>query len=422
MINNSFSGKGERPEQKQQDVQFINRLQAGLNCSPFEVKAILNCIYEVCQPFFDNTASMKTGHIFFEVSVENSAKEKLSGCQMKTVILTLDAGVDDLSVREREGVIGLCRHGLQRIAAEAFQLDGLFTVEDIANRLLNCGKRTLTRDIKAFKDTGICLPLRSTIKNMGRTVSHREMIVKHWFSEMKFSHIARKTNHGIEEITNCVEKLKRVIRPAKDNREIKTIAFPVKISVSPAQQYYDLFQNWGIIPNREEELNERIKKNDNSNLKQPCQMIQISRNVKQYRSAHDRFLKPVIFNFPVTALRYPGSIAATSVACKLTSIFEQNVPQNDRFKYGQMYWNALDKNTGGDSSKRKYKAVRLPVVTGEVVTVFEKGIPVKEIRKQIIARNMRKACQQGGILSTGIGAFFSAEGSKNSFNFNTVWL
>jgi len=261
MINNSSIGKWERLGQKQQDVQFINRLQAGMNCSPFEAKAILNCVYEIYQPFFDNTASMKPGQMLFEVvSVENSAKEKLSDCQMKTVILTLDAGVDDLSVREREGVIGLRRHRLQRIATEAFQQGGLLTVEDIANRLLNCGERTLTRDIKALKDTGICLPLRSTIKDMGRTISHREMIVKHWLLGMEFSEIARKTNHSIEAIANYVEKFKRVICLAKDNHEIKTIAFLVKISVSLAQQYYDLYQNLEITPNREEELNELIKK------------------------------------------------------------------------------------------------------------------------------------------------------------------
>jgi len=261
MINNSSIGKWERLIQKQQDVQFVNRLQAGLNCSPFESKAILNCVYEVYQPFFDNAASMKPGQILFEVvAIENSAKEKLSDCQMKTVILTLDAGGDDLSVREHEGVIGLRRHRLQRIATEAFQQGGLLTVEDIANRLLNCGERTLTRDIKALKDKGIHLPLRSTIKDMGRTISHREMIVKHWLLGMEFSEIARKTNHSIEAIANYVEKFKRVIALAKDNHEIKTIAFLVKISVSLAQQYYDLYQNLEIVPNREEELNELIKK------------------------------------------------------------------------------------------------------------------------------------------------------------------
>jgi len=261
MINNSSIGKWERLRQKQQDIQFINRLQAGLNCSPFESKAILNCVYEVYQPFFDNSASMKPGQILFEVvTVENSAKEKLSDCQMKTVALTLDAGEDDLNVRQNAGVIGLRRHRLQRIAIEAFQQGGLLTVEDIANRLLNCGERTVTRDIKALKNNGICLPLRSTIKDMGRSISHREMIVKEWLLGKEFSEIARKTNHSIEAIANYVEKFKRVVALAKDNHEISTIAFLVKISVSLAQQYYDLYQTLPMVTTRKEELEIIIKK------------------------------------------------------------------------------------------------------------------------------------------------------------------
>ena len=261
MINNSSIGKWERLRQKHQDVQFINRLQAGMNCSPFEAKAILNCVYDVYQPYFDNTASMKPGQILFDVvSIENSAKEKLSDCQMQTVVLTLDAGEDDLQVRERKGVIGLRRHRLQRIATEAFQQGGLLTVEDIANRLLNCGERTITRDIKALKEKGICLPLRSTIKDMGRSITHREMIVRYWLLGMEFSQIAHKTNHSIEAIANYVEKFKRVICLAKDNHEIATIAFLVKISLSLAQEYYELYQTLEIVPNREKELNELIKK------------------------------------------------------------------------------------------------------------------------------------------------------------------
>ena len=261
MINNSSIGKWERLSQKQQDVQFVNRLQAGMNCSPFEAKAILNCVYEVYQPFFDNSSSMKPGQILFEVvSVENSAKEKLSDCQMKTVVLTLDDGQADLSVRQNKGVIGLRRHRLQRIATEAFQQGGLLTVEDIANRLLNCGERTVTRDIKTFRDIGISLPLRSTIKDMGRSITHRELIVKHWLGGMEFSEISRRTNHSIEAIASYVEKFRRVICLAKDNHEISTIAFLVKISAKLAQQYYDLYQNMEIVPGREKELDGLIKK------------------------------------------------------------------------------------------------------------------------------------------------------------------
>jgi transposase len=240
---------------------LLTGLQAGLNCSPFEAKAILNCVYEVYRPFFDNSASMKPGQICFEVvGVENSAKDRLCECQMKTVVLTLDGGANDLAIREQLGVIGLRRHRLERIANEAFQQGGLLTVEDVANRLLNCGERTVTRDIQALKEKGICLPLRSTVRDMGRSVTHRQMIVKHWLEGMEFSEIARRTCHIIEAVSNYVEKFKRVVCLTKENYEISTIAFLIKISIPLAQQYYDLYQTLDRVDFRKKELDELLKK------------------------------------------------------------------------------------------------------------------------------------------------------------------
>jgi len=129
-------------------------------------------------------------------------------------------------------------------------------------------------------------------------------------------------------------------------------------------------------------------------------MIGKSRNEKQYRSAHDRFLKPMIVNFLVYELRYLGPVTAANVADELIRIFEENVPQQNRLKHGQMLWNALDKNTRGDSKNRKYKSVVLSVVTDEEVALFEQGKSIREIRQQVIARIMKEAYQQGGILST----------------------
>jgi arginyl-tRNA synthetase len=77
---------------------------------------------------------------------------------------------------------------------------------------------------------------------------------------MEFSEISRRTNHSIEAIANYVDKFKRVIALAKDNYEIHTIAFFVKISKSLAQQYYDLYRASEIVEQRKEELDELLKK------------------------------------------------------------------------------------------------------------------------------------------------------------------
>lgn len=267
MINNSSMQKWDRLKQKQLDTQFINTLIQGMNCSQFEAKAILNAVYQTYQPFFDNASAMKPGQVLFEVvSIENGSQVKLSECKMISVILTLDSGEEDLRVKEQQGVQGLRRHRLQRMVNEAFQQNGLLTVEDIANRLLNCGERTLCRDIKAFKDQGIILPLRSTIRDMGKTVTHRALIVREWLLGNEYTEIARKTHHSVEAVANYVDKFKRVICLAKNNYELKTIAFLVKLSPSLTEAYYRLYQDIEAVPHRKEELNELVKKSRQNNL------------------------------------------------------------------------------------------------------------------------------------------------------------
>jgi len=261
MINNSSLQKWDRLKQKQLDTQFVNTLIQGMNCSQFEAKAILNAVYETYQPFFDNTGAMKPGQILFEVvSIENGAQKKLSDCKMISVVLTLDAGEEDLLVKEHQGVPGLRRHRMERMVNEAFQQGGLLTVEDIANRLHNCGERTVCRDIKALKEQGIVLPLRSTITDMGKSVTHRALIIKHWLSGKEYSEISRATHHSIDAVANYVDKFKRVVCLAKNNYEIKTIAFLVKLSPSLTQEYYDLYHAIDVVPHRQEELDDLIKK------------------------------------------------------------------------------------------------------------------------------------------------------------------
>ncbi len=205
---------------------------------------------------------MKPGQILFEVvAIENGAQKKLSDCTMVNVTLTLDAGEKDVLVKEHQGVQGLRRHRMQRIVNEAFQQGGLLTVEDIANRLLNCGERTVCRDIKALKERGIILPLRSTIRDMGKSVTHRALIVKEWLLGKEYTEIARKTKHSIDAIANYIDKFKRVVCLAKNNYEINTIAFLVKLSLSLTSEYYRLYQDLEAVSHRKEELDELIKKN-----------------------------------------------------------------------------------------------------------------------------------------------------------------
>jgi hypothetical protein len=262
MINNTSLQKWNRLAQKQLDQQFINEMINGLQCSPFEARAILESVYNVYNLYLETSGTLKPGQLLFPVvAVEAASNKPLAECEQITIVLTLDAGEQDLQIRQQEGTIGLRRHRMQRLANEAFQQGGLLTVEDMANRLLNCGERTLSRDLCALKSQNIILPLRSTIKDMGRAISHRSLIIEQWLQGKEYDQIAKITCHSIPSVQNYVEKFKRIVSLSLQDFDIHTISFLVKISPGLAQQYFLLYSTLPAVPHRRKELETHLKKN-----------------------------------------------------------------------------------------------------------------------------------------------------------------
>jgi hypothetical protein len=261
MINNSSLTKWQRLSQKQLDQQFTHEMVHGLQCSPFEATAILDAVYRVYAPYFETSGTLKPGQILFQViSAEATPNTRLADSKQITVTLTFDAGKEDLDVRQRRGVPSLRRHRMQRMAVEAFQQGGLLTVEDLANRLFNCGQRTLSRDLDILRRKGVVLPLRSMIKDMGRSISHRSLIVEEWLIGKEYSEISHSTHHSIPAVQNYVSKFKRVIALAEEGYDVNTIAFLVKVSTTVAEAYHQLYQDVKIVPHRRKELESFLKK------------------------------------------------------------------------------------------------------------------------------------------------------------------
>jgi len=261
MINNSSLTKWRRLSQKQLDQQFSHEIIHGLQCSPFEASAILDAVYRVYASYFETSGSLKPGQLLFPmVAVESPPNVPLADSKQITAVLTFDAGSEDLKIRETQGVEVLRRHRLQRMCVEAFQQGGLLTLEDVAIRLFNCGQRTLCRDLAVLRRQHIVLPLRSTIKDMGRSISHCKIIVEAWLQGKEYSEIAHQTHHSIPSVQNYVSKFKRVIVLAQEGYDIHTIAFLVKLSPKLAESYHKLYHTVSIVPHRRQELSSGLKK------------------------------------------------------------------------------------------------------------------------------------------------------------------
>jgi len=196
MINNSNWYRWDRLAAKSLDQQFVNEIIHGLNCSPFEAEAVLESVYRVFGDYFDTSDNLKPGQIKLPVvSIEAPSAQRLSDAKQVTVTLTLTDDKEDLPIRKQSGVVGLRRHRIQRICQQALDQGGLLTVEDLAYRIFNCGQRTICRDLQHFRDNDTFIPLRSTVKDIGRTLSHRVLIIKQW-AKGKQLNFPQKSRHG----------------------------------------------------------------------------------------------------------------------------------------------------------------------------------------------------------------------------------
>jgi hypothetical protein len=123
--------------------------------------------------------------------------------------------------------------------------------------------------------------------------------------------------------------------------------------------------------------------------------------VKQYSSALQRFLKPALHRFFLEAFpNHFGTLVVEKIADELIALFERHRPDRDLLETGQILWNALDKDTRGDSPHRRFVPVVLTLVSHEDVQRIVKGEKVSSIVPSIVARIIREAYDQGGILSS----------------------
>ena len=125
-------------------------------------------------------------------------------------------------------------------------------------------------------------------------------------------------------------------------------------------------------------------------------MIKTPDSIKRYRSAQQRFFKPVIMNFFARECpKFFGPVLRDKVADELISLFEANAPQTSRLKHGQILWNALDKNTRADSAHRKYVPVVLTVISEQDVEQLTQGVPMSAIAKQAIGGSLSQRLSSG---------------------------
>jgi uncharacterized protein DUF1670 len=232
----------QRLDAKTLDSQFRRRIEEGAKCPPLISEAILKIVKEVF-PLQPEDATLDLGQIkLIVVSAVEPPGKSLEQCQKVTVRLTLDAGRDDVEVRRRDGIVGLRRARVLRLAVEAREQGGLLSYEDLAYRLLNCGIRTIVRDVVALRRRGIEVPSRGQQQDMGPGQTHRVQAVRLFLQGLEAQEIARRLYHSLHAIENYVTTFTRVVVLANKGYGDDESAFILQRSPALVAAYRQLYQ------------------------------------------------------------------------------------------------------------------------------------------------------------------------------------
>ncbi len=248
----------QRLDAKSLDNLFRRRIEQGANCSPFVSGAILQTVkdvFPVSPQDSDNTLGL--GQIkLLVVAAHEPAGKALADCQKVTVLLTLDAGLEDYEVRIRDGVDGLRRTRILRMTAEARDQGGLLSYEDLAFRLLNCGVRTLVRDVAALRQRDLEVPARGQQQDIGPGQTHRVQAVRLYLQGQEANEVARRLYHTLAAIENYVTTFARVAFLVDKGYGDDEIAFVIRRSSVLVAAYRHLYEESQKKPSARRRLKE----------------------------------------------------------------------------------------------------------------------------------------------------------------------
>lgn len=234
----------ERMRLKSAEESFGSQIVDGTNCSRYEAKIIVEkakqlfALGEYSEGRVLNDGQM----VFFAVSDRDPPGMKIEDCRKIRVVLTHVKRDEDLEVLKEHGTAAKRRQQIQRMCVETQEQGALLTQEDLG-MLLDSDIRTVRRDIKELEEgTGIVVPTRGTMRDIGPKMTHKEKAVELWLSGKEALDVARWLNHSLHAVERYIQRFCRVVYAQRKLRNILETAMVVGISSSSATRYWDLHQ------------------------------------------------------------------------------------------------------------------------------------------------------------------------------------
>lgn len=203
-------------------------------------------------------ASLRPGQIrYLAAKREAPFGPPLAETDKVELTLTVDAGAEDLEVKQTQGLEGLRRGRILRLLEEAVEQGGLLTQEDLGH-VLGVTRRTIVRDVKVLQAAGHLLATRGRVKGVGRGQTHKVKIIELWLNRVSYDQIARQVYHSPQAIKRYVSTFLRMVVLQRQGTVVSDIAFLTSSSARLVTDYLALAQAAEGVPHRLAKLEEEL--------------------------------------------------------------------------------------------------------------------------------------------------------------------
>jgi hypothetical protein len=255
-----------RLDSKTLDSRFTTEIEQGLNCSPFESKAVLDVVKAVYFPFLAaQSGEPAPGKItLIAVAADEPAGKPIAGCKKQMVCLTLHRGNVDDAEFHRGGPGGPAAFRQARLldlCQQALRQGALLTAEDLAYRVFFVTPRTISRDLKAVRKAHphVLIPMRSTLRDIAPVLTHRVQIIKLALQGRTTSQICQIMHHSPEAVGSYLSTFTRCAQLTAKKLDVAQIAFLLCRGSSLVQAYLDLLTECQRDRNMKYHLDELLR-------------------------------------------------------------------------------------------------------------------------------------------------------------------
>lgn len=232
---------------KTQDQTLIRQAMDGAGLTRWEAAVLPRVVEEI---YFQGGLNRpwKDGQVRYQcVDIKAGPGRKLSECALVPTALTVIDVEKDRAVLREFGAVALRRSKLMRIAEEAREQGGVLTQEDLGV-LLACDERTIRRDIQALRTQGIHVPTRGYVQDIGPTLSHKGLAIRHWLQGKEPVAVARAINHSLAAVERYLEDFKRVSLLVIKGLDETAIARAANMSPALVKSYQAMYQEAKTTP------------------------------------------------------------------------------------------------------------------------------------------------------------------------------